>query len=140
MADKVARMAEDTYINASYLNQAIVFDYQQRGWLDLNIQKLKALYQPRLDTMLRMLDQHLTGQATWQKPDGGFFVGLNLKADVRAETLLNRANQAGLQLTDGRNFFVKNSGDRFVRLPFCALTPDEIEEGVARLTNVVSNY
>ncbi|HMD88703.1 MAG TPA: PLP-dependent aminotransferase family protein [Anaerolineaceae bacterium] len=140
LADKVARMAEDTYINASYLNQAIVYDYQQRGWLESNIQHLKELYQPRLDTMLKMLDQYMTGLASWQKPDGGFFVGVNLKTDVTAEILLDRANQAGLQLTDGRNFFVQNSGDRFVRLPFCALTPDEIEEGVARLANVVSHY
>jgi 2-aminoadipate transaminase len=140
MADKIARIAEDTYINASYLNQAIVYDYQQRGWLEPNIQKLKELYQPRLDRMLKMLDQHLTGLATWQKPDGGFFIGVNLKADVRAETLLKRADQAGLQLSDGRNFFVENSGDRFVRLPFCALTPDEIEEGIVRLAKVVSTY
>ena len=87
-----------------------------------------------------MLDQHMTGLATWQKPDGGFFMGVNLKADVQAETLLKRADQAGLQLSDGRNFFVENSGDRFVRLPFCAVTPDEIEEGIVRLAKVVSTY
>lgn len=140
MADKVARMAEDTYINASYLNQAIVYEYIQQGLLAPNIQKLKELYQPRLDRMLKMLEQHLTGLATWQKPDGGFFVGVNLKADVRAESLLKHAEQAGLQLTDGRNFFVENSGDCFVRLPFCALTPDEIEEGIMRLAKVVSTF
>jgi 2-aminoadipate transaminase len=140
MADKVARMAEDTYINASYFNQAIVYDYQQRGWLAPHIQQLKELYEPRLDRMLKMLDQHMTGLASWGKPDGGFFVSINLNANVQAETLLKRAEQAGLQLSDGRNFFIGNSGDRFVRLPFCALTPDEIEEGIVRLAKVVSNY
>ncbi|MDR3573179.1 MAG: PLP-dependent aminotransferase family protein [Anaerolineaceae bacterium] len=140
MADKVARFAEDTYINASYLNQAIVYEYQQRGWLEPHVQQLKELYQPRLDKMLQMLDQHLTGLATWQKPDGGFFIGVNLKADVQTETLLKRAELAGLQLSDGRNFFIENSGDRFVRLPFCAVTPDEIEEGIVRLAKVVSSY
>jgi len=87
--------------------------------------------------MLNALDKHLTGLATWRKPDGGFFVGMMLKADVRAKELLKRAEQANLQLTDGRSFFATGSGDRFVRLPFCALTPQEIEEGIARLAQVV---
>lgn len=137
VVDKLARMAEDTYINASYLNHAIVYEYERRGWLTPHIEEIKALYRPRLDAMLEALDNSLTGLATWRRPEGGFFVGMTLKADVRAKDLLKRAEQANLQLTDGRGFFAASGGDRFVRLPFCALTPQEIEEGVARLAQVV---
>jgi DNA-binding transcriptional MocR family regulator len=28
-------------------------------------------------------------------------------------------------------------GDRFVRLPFCAVTPDQIEEGAKRLASLL---
>ncbi len=134
---RLARMAEDTYINASYLNQAIVFEFMRRGWLEPHIAELKALYQPRLDATLAGLDRHMTGLASWRKPDGGFFVGLTLSTPVQAETLLTRAAEHGLILTDGRGFFANPNGDAFVRLPFCALTPREIEAGVARLADVV---
>ncbi len=137
IVDKLACMAEDTYINASYLNHAIVYEYVRRGWLEPHIAELKALYTPRLDAMLNALNKHLTSLATWRKPDGGFFIGLTLKADVRAHELLKRAEQANVHLTDGRGFFATCSGDQFVRLPFCALTPPEIEEGIARLAQVV---
>jgi len=135
LAPGLTRMAEDTYINPSYFNQAIVFEFIQRGWLEPHITKLKTLYEPRLDAMLEALDKYMTDLATWHKPDGGFFVGLTLNLTVRAEDLLSRAREAGLLLTDGRGFFANGDGDNFVRLPFCALTPDEIAEGVRRLAD-----
>jgi DNA-binding transcriptional MocR family regulator len=139
LANKIAKMAEDTYINPSYLNQAMVVEFIQRGWFEPNLVRLKELYAPRLDATLGALDAHFSNMATWSKSDGGFFVSMTLDADVRAEALLARAEEAHLILTDGRGFFADGGGDNFVRLPFCALTPDEIETGIARLANVVQS-
>jgi 2-aminoadipate transaminase len=100
---------------------------------------LKGLYEPRLVSMLEALDRHMTGLATWRRPDGGFFVGMTLNADIRAEDLLEKGREVNLALTDGRGFFADGGGDRFVRLPFCALTPEEIEEGISRLARVVQH-
>lgn len=138
LANPIAKWAEDTYINSSYLNQAVVFDCQQRGWLDNQIQSLKDLYRPRLDTLLKSLDQYMMPFATWSKPEGGFFIGLTINENIPVENLLNRAEIANIKLTDGRNFFTDGKGERFIRLPFCALTTEEIEEGVARLSKVVN--
>jgi 2-aminoadipate transaminase len=133
----MARIAEETYINASYLNQAIVYEFIQRGWLGPQIEALKATYQPLLDATLAALEVHMGDLATWHRPDGGFFVGTTLNAPVDAGALQQKAREAGLLLTDGRTFFPDGNGDRFVRLPFCALTEQEIEDGVASLAGVV---
>lgn len=132
----LAKYAADTYINTSHFNQAIVYDFIRRGWLDENLVALKNLYRPRLDTLLAELDKHFKDLATWHKPDGGFFIGMTLKANLKAEDLLKRATEVNLELTDGRGFFC-SGGDNFIRLPFCALTPAEIQTGIARLNNVV---
>lgn len=137
LAADLAKLAGDTYITPIYLTQAIVLEFIQRGWLTPQIAKLKALYKPRLDAMLGALDIHMADLATWRQPDGGFFVSMTLNADVRADELLGRAREANLALTDGRGFFANGGGDSFVRLPFCALTPDEIEAGITRLAEVV---
>jgi len=137
LAGRLAKMAEDTYINASYLNQAMVAEFVQRGWLGPQIARLKSLYAPRLDATMRALDAHMADLAAWRRPDGGFFVGMMLDGDVRTEDLLARAREAKLALTDGRGFFANGGGDNFVRLPFCALTPDDIEVGITRLAKVV---
>ena len=140
MANLIASWAEDTYINSSYINQATVYEYQERGWLEEHIQFLKDLYRPRLDAMLNVLEIHLASYASWSKPEGGFFIGVTLNTKINAVDLLARAEKANLQLSDGRNFYTTLDGDQFIRLPFCALTTEEIEEGVARLSQVVSTF
>jgi DNA-binding transcriptional MocR family regulator len=136
-ADLLAKTAEDTYVTASYLNQAIVFEFIQRGWLDPQLASLRALYEPRLDALLAALDAQMAELAEWHKPDGGFFVGMTLNAQVSAGDLLQQASQLDLALTDGRGFFANGRGDNFVRLPFCALTPAEIHTGITRLAEAV---
>ncbi len=140
LVERLAKMAEDTYINASYLNQAIVAEFIQRGWLEPQIEGLKKLYRPRLSATLSALEEHMTGLAIWRKPDGGFFVGVTLNGETDTKALLEQARAANLALTDGRGFFADSAnGASFVRLPFCALTPIEIDAGVARLARVVES-
>ncbi len=133
----LAKYAEDTYINTSFFNQAMVYCYTVDGRLEAHLEELKQLYVTRLDAMLSALERNFGSLATWAKPDGGFFIGMTLNDPVQFETLQARGLESGLALTDGRGFFCNGGGERFVRLPFCALTPAEIEEGIGRLARVV---
>jgi 2-aminoadipate transaminase len=134
---KVARVANDTYISGAFVGQAVVHEFCQRGLLEPQLARLRTLYAPRLDAMLTALDTHLPG-TLYSRPDGGFFVSIRLPASVGVAELLPKAAAAGLQLTDGRGFFVNGQeGDQFLRLPFCALTEAEIASGVARLAAVL---
>ena len=66
-----------------------------------------------------------------------------LPEDANTQGLVGRASEVGLVLTPGAAFFadpdegLAAEGDRFVRLPFCAVTPDQIEEGVRRLAGIL---
>jgi 2-aminoadipate transaminase len=76
-------------------------------------------------------------------PSGGFFVSVMLPEDANTQDLVGRAAEVGLVLTPGAAFFADpddggaTGGDRFVRLPFCAVTTDQIEEGVRRLAGLL---
>lgn len=136
LIDEIAQIAEDTYVTPSMLSQGAVYEYCRRGWLDPNIERLKNLYRPRLKVLLSALEEHLP-QAEWSEPEGGFFVAVNLPQGVDTPALRTRAQEVGLQLSDGRGFFPESGGDSFLRLPFCALTEREIKEGVSRLGAIV---
>jgi 2-aminoadipate transaminase len=71
------------------------------------------------------------------RPDGGFFVSLTLSGDVLASTVRTHAAARGLHLADGLAFFPNGGGERFIRLPFCALSPAEVDEGIRRLAESV---
>jgi 2-aminoadipate transaminase len=136
LAPSVIKFAEDTYINASFLNQAMVHRFIQKGWMDSQLVELKKLYSQRLDGLLLALEKHMQGKADWNHPQGGFFLSLTVRRELEISELLRNAEKAGLRLSDGRGFFVQG-GQSFIRLPFCALTPAEIQTGIERLAQIL---
>jgi DNA-binding transcriptional MocR family regulator len=133
---RLAKAAEDTYISPGYLAQGITCEWCRRGLLAPQIARLKTLYAPRLDACLSGLAEHMP-DAVATRPDGGFFVSLTLPEGVLARTVRTHAATRGLHLADGLAFFPDGGGERFVRLPFCALSPAEIDEGIRRLAESV---
>ena len=138
----VTRLGEDTFLSPVLPTQAGVAEYLRRGWLEPNIERLKELYRPRWQTMADAVRRELPNAHAFI-PDGGFFVSVMLPESANTENLVGRAKDVGLVLTPGASFFADPDdgevvpGDRFVRLPFCAVTPEQIDEGVRRLASLV---
>jgi len=134
---KVAKVAEDTYISPGYFAHGITYEWCRRGLLPPQVEKLKALYAPRLGACLAAIDKYMPdAQAT--RPDGGFFISVTLPEGVNTTKVREAAAKRSLNLADGLAFFPNGGGERFLRLPFCALTPDQIDEGIRRLADSVS--
>ena len=134
---KVAKVAEDTYISPNYLAHGIAYEWCRRGRLAPQIEKLKALYAPRLNACLAALEKYMP-DAVATKPDGGFFLSVTLPAGVSTAAVRATATKRSLNLADGMAFFPEGGGERFLRLPYCALAPREIEDGIKRLADSVA--
>lgn len=138
----VTREGENTYLSPVLPTQAAVAEFIRRGWLQPNIDRLKELYMPRWEAMNGAVRRHLEGVEA-SEPDGGFFVSVTLPAEANTSGLVARAKAIGLVLTEGQAFFADPdegptpNGERFVRLPFCAVTPQQIDEGVRRLASLL---
>ena len=138
----VTALGEETYLSPVLPTQAAVAEYLRRGLLGPNIVRLRDLYIPRWKAMAGAVRRELPGAQAFI-PSGGFFVSVMLPEDANTEDLVGRAEDIGLVLTPGAAFFAdpdeggEAGGERFVRLPFCAVTPDQIEEGVRRLAGLL---
>jgi 2-aminoadipate transaminase len=138
----LTRLGEDTYLSPVLPTQAAVAEYLRRGLLEPNVERLKELYRPRWKAMAETVRRELSGAQAFI-PDGGFFVSVMLPEDADTDDLVGRAREHELILTPGSSFFSDPDdgqqipGDRFVRLPFCAVTPEQIEEGVRRLASLL---
>jgi 2-aminoadipate transaminase len=138
----VTELGEDTYLSPVLPTQAAVAEYLSRRLLGPNVERLKDLYTPRWKAMAGAVRRELSGAQAFI-PSGGFFVSVMLPEDANTEDLVGRAGDIGLVLTPGAAFFAdpdegrEADGDRFVRLPFCAVTPGQIEEGVRRLAGLL---
>jgi 2-aminoadipate transaminase len=133
---KLAKVAEDTYISPGYVAHGIAYEWCRRGLLSPQLEKLKALYAPRLAACLAAVDKYMPdAQAT--RPDGGFFLSVTLPQGVLTTAVRTEAAKRKLNLADGLAFFPNGGGERFLRLPYCALTPEQIDEGIHRLAETV---
>jgi DNA-binding transcriptional MocR family regulator len=82
--------------------------------------------------MLAALERELPGlRAT--RPDGGYFLWGELDG-IDAGELLARAEAAGVTFVKGTDF---GGGADTLRLAYSFVSPDEIDEGVARLAAAI---
>ena len=133
---QVAKVAEDTYISPGYFAHGVTWEWCRRGLLPPQVDRLKALYAPRLKACLDAIERHMP-DAKATRPEGGFFISLTLPEGTSTTDVRSAAAKRNLNLADGLAFFPNGGGERFIRLPFCALTPEQIQEGVRRLAEAV---
>ena len=134
--NRLGKYAEDSFISTNFLNQAIIYDFIQRGLMEDHILFLKDLYQERLKSILFALENHISKSGTWIEPKGGFFTGVNLKQGFKQPDA-NMLTEKNIVLMASHGFFIEG-GDDFIRLPFCALTPAQINEGIKRLAELIN--
>jgi 2-aminoadipate transaminase len=93
----------------------------------------------RRDTMLEALDRHFPPEASWTRPEGGYFLWVDLPPGQSTADLLERATAAGVPFVPGADFYPAGSGrgESSARLAFSFASPAEIAEGVERLASLL---
>jgi 2-aminoadipate transaminase len=115
-------LAVSTYITPVLLGQATVFEFLRRGKLESNLERVRDLLRVRRDAMLDALEQELPS-ATWSRPEGGYFIWLELLHDVQ--------EVPGVAFVPGTDF---GGAPNTARLAFSYVSPEEIREGIRRLS------
>jgi DNA-binding transcriptional MocR family regulator len=138
LAAAIEAIAVSTYISPSFLSQATVWEFLRRGCFEPNLARVSGLLRARRDAMLAALEREFDGAARWSRPDGGYFVWLDLPDGVDAGELLARATDAGVTFVQGSDFFpAGGGGESSARLAFSFVSPAEIAEGIATLAALV---
>jgi 2-aminoadipate transaminase len=134
LAQEIEAFAVSTYISPPYLSQATVLEFSRRGSFEPNLERVNGLLRERRDAMLESLERDMPEDATWTRPEGGYFVWLDLPSGPPAAELLAQAEEAGVTFVKGADFFPGGrGGERSLRLAFSFVSPDEIAEGVSAL-------
>jgi 2-aminoadipate transaminase len=141
LARRVEALATSTYISPALLSQATVYEFLRRGSLERNLQLVCSLLKARRDALLGALDEHLEGTgARWNRPEGGYFLWLDLPDAVDANSLLASAERVGVTFVPGPDFFPRGGGGRSAaRLAFSFASPAQLAEAVARLAPLCSS-
>jgi DNA-binding transcriptional MocR family regulator len=135
LAASIEALAVSTYISPPFMTQATVHEFLRRGGFEPNLARVNALLRVRRDAMLEALERRLPEGAAWSRPDGGYFVWLDLEDELG--DLAARAEAAGVTFVPGTDFFADGGGTRSLRLAFSFVSTEEIGDGVARLAGLL---
>jgi 2-aminoadipate transaminase len=128
-----------TYISPPFLLQATIAEFVARGRFEPNLERVRSQLRARRDAMLAALEGSFPERSSWSRPDGGYFVWLDLGEGDDASELASRADGSGVVIVRGEDFFPAGSGlgRSSARLAFSYEPPRRITEGIERLAELL---
>ena len=137
---KINLAKQGTDLCGSMFDQKMAAAYfTQTSWQH-TLQKFIKTYDKRRRAMLDALDEYFPPEATWTRPEGGFFVWVTLPQYVDANSMLAEALDHGVIYAPGDSFFPDGKrGRNSMRLNFSYESPENIEEAIRRLSEVIED-
>ena len=139
IVDKVVTMKQATDLCTSSLTQRLAVRFFEESDVEGHMRTICTHYRKKRDAMLSALERYMPKDEgiSWTKPEGGLFLWVRFPEQLDTEQMLPRAIEHKVAYVIGAPFFVDNKGHNTMRLSFSSATVDQIEEGIARLGQVV---
>ena len=135
--EKLVIMKQATDLCTTVLNQLIAYEYCHQNDIDKNIESNVEIYRRKRNAMLEALDKYFPVEATWTKPQGGFFVVATLPEYIDTGEMFKEAIEENVAYVPGAPFFADGKGQNTMRLSFCFPSVEDIDEGIKRLGKVI---
>jgi len=135
--EKIVILKQATDLCTPILNQLIASEYCSQGYIDKNIESNILIYKKKRDVMLQSLEKYFPAEASWTKPEGGFFVFVTLPEYFDTDEMLSEAVKEKVAYVSGSSFYANGKGKNTMRLSFCYPCEEDILEGIKRLGKVI---
>jgi DNA-binding transcriptional MocR family regulator len=113
--------------------QRAILEFCNEGMFERHLAKVNDIYRRKRDAMLASLDERCSRYATWNRPEGGFFLWLTLAESVDPMKLMDAARRTGVAYVPGGAFFLDGGGKHTARLCFSHVREEQIPEAILRL-------
>jgi 2-aminoadipate transaminase len=132
--------AVSIYISPPFLAQATIFEFLERGRFEANLENVRGGLRARRDAMLDALERAAPDGVTWNRPEGGYFIWLDL-GERESPEAARAAAGLGVNVIPGVDFFPPDSGlgRDAARLAFSYEPVERIAKGVERLADALAS-
>ncbi len=112
----------------------VLAEYAAAGDYARQVERFRTAYRAQRDRLLAGLGEHLPDTACWSRPEGGYFVWVELPAGITAEGLMPVAAARGMAFLPGHRFFLDDgAAPGALRLAFSMHPAETLEEATAHL-------
>ena len=124
-------------IHTPVLNQLVAAEYLAQGHYPAQLERARQHYRRGRAALEGSIARHLGGVAHYLDPLGGGHIWVALDSPVSERDLVDEAWRQGVAYAPGGAMSVARTQDLCLRLSFCYLEPDEMDEGVRRLARAL---
>jgi GntR family transcriptional regulator/MocR family aminotransferase len=136
--DRLVQFKHVNDLATSTLIQRALEAYVTVGRYQSYLRRSCHLFHKRRDAMASAIHRELPAGISFDLPQGGLFIWLQLPGKLTAESLLPFAWEQGVDVARGDRFFPEGKdGDNWLRLNFVSQAPDRIDEGIRRLGKAI---
>lgn len=140
LLQKLVLVKQGADLHTNTINQMVILNLLQSGFLKDHIETLKETYQRRRDVMLNTLQAEFPAWTSWTHPEGGMFVWVTLPEKLDCVEILKVALEHKVAFVPGNAFYATKPGCRHFRLSFSNPSEANIAEGITRLGKVLRRF
>ncbi len=126
-------------LHTSMFGQMIAYEVARDGFLDEHVKLIRRIYTERRDAMLAALHDFFPPEVSWTHPHGGLFLWVSMPPGVDSSRLLDSALRQDVAFVPGEPFFSNGDTGSHMRLNFSNAKPEQIREGIRRLSIAVAH-
>ncbi len=136
---KLVQLKQSTDLHTSTFAQMIAYEAARDGFMEEHVKLIRKVYKERRDEMLAALQDYFPPEVSWTHPHGGLFVWVTMPPGVDSSRLLESALRQDVAFVPGEPFFPAGDTASHMRLNFSNAQPDQIREGIRRLSIAVAH-
>ncbi|WP_116366535.1 PLP-dependent aminotransferase family protein [Parahaliea mediterranea] len=111
--------------------------FLDEGLFDEHLDNVNAIYRQKRDVAIEAVQKHCANYLKFRKPEGSFYLWLEVDQRVDWERAAHLAAQEGIFFRPGERFETAGDGRRFIRLAYGRVSHEVIEGGIAKLGDIL---
>ncbi|MCO6522003.1 MAG: PLP-dependent aminotransferase family protein [Snodgrassella sp.] len=138
---KLVQLKQASDLHTPSLTQYIAYQIiSKNNFLNHHIPKIRQLYSTRCQYMLHSLAQYMPKEVSWNQPEGGMFIWVELPESINATELLSEAISRKVVFVPGETFFAHAEKNNCLRLAFVTVPEEKIDCGIKILAEIINHH
>ena len=141
---RLALLKQAADLHTATFNQMVAYEVAKDGFLNQHVKFIRNVYRERCDVMLQALEEFFPAGVTWTYPKGGLFLWITMPEGTDCRSLFHAALAEDVAFVPGDCFYAEGNdaaeGCRHMRLNFSYSDPEQIREGIRRLSIAVKRH
>jgi len=119
------------------LEQLVLADFINEGFLDRHLRRMRALYDRRRQVLVQGLQQYFDDRVTIMGDNTGMHLMVKLSTRFSTDQVIERASEAGIGISSAEIYYLKGAQPGEFVFGYANLTERKIQEGVRRLAKAL---